>query len=395
MPLYLKNINTEKSLIYLKYYVAKDKKYFTISTKQTIKVSEWDFKSQSPLIIRGRTDLHIIRQKTNDFINKLELVINQSKLSGEDITIDFLKKSFTVKNNYKPILLLECLEEFIEIKSGANSTDWLEKYQNIYKKLSLYEKSIFKKIKFEMLDEDFFNNYSHWLRVGYRYRDNTLSRHITFIKTFLIWANKKGYNKYFTYKDFNVSKKESDNIALTKKELSSLENLKLTGVEERVRDVFLIGCYTGQRFSDFSVFEKADVVDGVIIKRSEKSEILCSIPLTNKLTKILDKYNWDLRVYTNQFFNRCLREVCCKAQMNELYKKVNYIGNEKDIQIGERWRFVSSHTARRTFITLASEGGMPDHLIMQVAGIKDIKTLFKYKKADVKSAKEFMVSVFD
>ena len=41
---------------------------------------------------------------------------------------------------------------------------------------------------------------------------------------------------------------------------------------------------------------------------------------------------------------------------------------------------VSSHTARRTFITLSAENNMPDHIIMKIVGISDPKTLIKYKK---------------
>lgn len=41
---------------------------------------------------------------------------------------------------------------------------------------------------------------------------------------------------------------------------------------------------------------------------------------------------------------------------------------------------IGSHTARRTYITLMSERGMADHFIMTVTGIKDPKTLNKYKK---------------
>ena len=49
------------------------------------------------------------------------------------------------------------------------------------------------------------------------------------------------------------------------------------------RDMFLIGVYSGQRFSDYSVFEKADVRKGMIIKRAEKTETNSYIPLHPKL----------------------------------------------------------------------------------------------------------------
>ena len=56
------------------------------------------------------------------------------------------------------------------------------------------------------------------------------------------------------------------------------------------------------------------------------------------------------------------------------------MGNIKKEEIFPKWKLIGSHTARRTFITLMSERGMADHQLMQIAGIKDAKTLQKYKK---------------
>ena len=45
---------------------------------------------------------------------------------------------------------------------------------------------------------------------------------------------------------------------------------------------------------------------------------------------------------------------------------------------------IASHTARRTFITLSLNKGVPEYLIMQVTGIKSLKTLQGYIRFDKK-----------
>lgn len=51
---------------------------------------------------------------------------------------------------------------------------------------------------------------------------------------------------------------------------------------------------------------------------------------------------------------------------------------------------VCSHTARRIFITLSSERGMPDHIIMKITGIRDPNTLVKYKKTNQQIMSDFV-----
>ena len=112
---------------------------------------------------------------------------------------------------------------------------------------------------------------------------------------------------------------------------------------------------------------------------SDKSDFNDEV-LTDKLETLLDKYNWKLPKISSQKFNLKIQEVCKKLQIDDPIKKVSYIGKNKKEQVIPKWKLVGSHTARRTFITLMSERGMPDHQLMQVAGIKDVKTLLKYKK---------------
>ena len=92
------------------------------------------------------------------------------------------------------------------------------------------------------------------------YNDNTLNRHIIYLFTFLNWI-RENYSHIDLARIKNpVRDFDSDDIHLTSQEIKAIEDLDtLRPSLERVRDLFLIGVYSGQRFSDYSVFEKSDL----------------------------------------------------------------------------------------------------------------------------------------
>ena len=82
------------------------------------------------------------------------------------------------------------------------------------------------------------------------------------------------------------------------------------------------------------------------------------------------------------------------AGFTEEIKNTVYYGTKKEVVIKQRWQMVGSHTARRTFITIAAEKSMPDHIIMSITGIRDPKTLNKYKKINKESITASAFRVF-
>lgn len=142
------------------------------------------------------------------------------------------------------------------------------------------------------------------------------------------------------------------------------------------------------------MFKKSDIVGNVIIKRAEKTDIKFYIPITEKLKKLLDKWDWRLPKVSNQKFNDAIKEVCEIAGFNEPVTKTIFYGNKKIEEIKPFYERVSSHTARRTFITIAANQGVPDHLIMKITSIKDPKTLQTYKKFEEGELQKWANNIF-
>jgi integrase len=60
---------------------------------------------------------------------------------------------------------------------------------------------------------------------------------------------------------------------------------------ERVRDMFVIGCYTGLRFSDLCNIKPHDIENGMIDIIQIKTGNQVFIPMANDVVNILAKYN--------------------------------------------------------------------------------------------------------
>ncbi len=380
MYFYLKNKNTNsKSLILLRYYVAKDKKLFQLSTKLSIKPSDWSFNNRMPIVKRGLASVESrqLTNKLNSISEKLQAVLLQY---GKEVRVENLKEAFYPKRERENVE--DLFVEFIEERKlqGTVSKSSIQKYNVVFDKYQNFCAKGLTKYKILQLNDDFYVNFLSYMRHEHDLNDNTLSRYLNFFKTFVLWCSRKGIDINMDYKKVSVKKYEADGIALTAEDVKTLEQAELNGAEEKARDLFLIGVYSGQRFSDYSVFDRADVQGKFIIKRAEKTEKHSYIPLHNKLKDLLDKYDWRLPKISSQKFNVRIQAVCKKLGFDEQIKKTTYKGKKKIVEVLPKWRMVASHTARRTYTTLACEAGIADHFVMAVTGIKDPKTLQKYKK---------------
>lgn len=386
MNYYLKKPNADKdTLIFLKYFVSKENKNFVYSTKLKINPENWSKENRLPKSKRGG-DSYKLRRITDELLkinDKLHQAIDKN---GKELTIGHLKEHFSKKKN-QIIYIKDFWKAFIKEREEMQEVGvkMLIKYRAMLTKTLRFEKLNKKQYKLNDLNDNFYSDFITFMRKEYNLNDNTLHRYMSIFKTMISWCSKKGYKVLDDYNNIKIKKFDTNDVHLTEQELKLLESVKLTGAKERARDLFLIGAYTGQRFSDYSLFEKADVREEAIVKKAKKTKITAFIPLHKKLKNLLDKYDWKLPKISSQKFNLKIQEICKDLKINSEIKKVSYMGKNHTETILPKWKLIGSHTARRTFITLMSERGMPDHQLMQIAGIKDVKTLIKYKKFNLKT----------
>ena len=383
----------DKTLIIVQYYVPKDKAKFVISTNIKINPDNWDKKNRIPIRKRGGQGIESqnITSKLMEFNKKIEDLRFEL---GKELTIGDLKLAFNKSEKY--VYALDYFESFIDEKIRVADVTYksIQKYKTVLNKLLEFQIYMKRKYILSNLKEQFFIDLIIYLRDKHDLYDNTLERYIKIIKTFLRWSLKKGYSPPMAFTEIRIKKHETDDVALTREEVQLIESADLNEKKDKCRDLFLIGVYSGQRWSDYSCFDKSDLRDGVIHKRAQKTGSISYIPLHDNLKAILDKYKWKLPKISSQKFNINIQNICKDLKINNKIKFTHSKGNFKKEEIKEKWEKIGSHTARRTYITLAAENNVPDHEIMAITGIRDSKTLQKYKKINIKTIVEHTKDLF-
>lgn len=152
-----------------------------------------------------------------------------------------------------------------------------------------------------------------------------------------------------------------------------MKNTDLEGKQtlEITRDIFLIGCYTAQRFSDYSRIKSEQVrtltnghkvIDIIQQKTGEK----VTAPVHWKLEIILEKYNWTTPHILEQKLNERIKDVGKKAKINQPVNIEQIKGGSKTIKSIPKHYLIKTHTARRTGATNMYLAGIPILDIMKI-----------------------------
>jgi integrase len=186
---------------------------------------------------------------------------------------------------------------------------------------------------------------------------------------------------------------------LTWKEIDSIYNLDLSDNPklEKVRDLFVVACYTGVRYSDLSKLTASKISAGLIeivpTKTRGTSPEPISIPLVGITPKIFEKYLTLTgkvlpRVLSNQKMNDYVKMIGEKAKLNELVKNPHYKGGiiKDEKEFVPRYTLLSMHTSRRSFATNFYLDGFPVLDIMRITGHKTIKSFMRYIRMSNKDA---------
>jgi integrase len=229
--------------------------------------------------------------------------------------------------------------------------------------------------------------------------NNTFSRNVGLIKTFLFWALKNGH----TYKvDFIGFKKKpkvlTSQIALRKEDLETLLTTKMKSNKlERVRDVFIFSCVTGLRFGELKLVSKNNIYGNTLLLKEEKGSGKKSreIPLSGIAMFLLNKYDYKFPLIANQKHNDYIKDVFEDAGYTHDVEKTSTKGKEVIREVLPFYKRISSHTARRTFITMMKRKGKSDKLIAEISGHSDMKTLNQYYQISNEDVKDAVNETFD
>jgi len=229
---------------------------------------------------------------------------------------------------------------------------------------------------------------------------NTHGKMLTHIQQVLKYLSK--IQKYplekFNELVFDTKREETDAIYLTEAEI--LEILALANLakssHEVVRDVFVIGCFTGMRFSDYSMIDAQSIRNNKLEFVQKKTGVKVTIPIHPVVNEILKKYDFNLPAVKYDEFNRIIKVLGQKVpSLNTSFTKQITYGREKRQIKHARWEFIQSHSCRRSFCTNEYLRGTDPLMIMAISGHKTQTSFLKYIKVTNEQQAERMGQIWN
>ena len=337
-----------------------------------------DFESRTKNIFRRYENDNKIQPTPNELKSLLEKEFNKGKTEAKNL-FSFIERFIEESKNK------------INDKTGKPFADCtIHIYKNTYRLLKEYSVLKGKKIDFDSIDLDFYYDFSEYLTKEHEFAANTIGKQIKTIKTFLNEATERGINKNIAYKSkkFKVLKEDTDSIYLTQEELEHIQSLDLSDniKLDKVRDLFLVGCWTGLRFSDFSDIKKENIKNDFIEIKTKKTGESVVIPIHETVKQILLKYKG--------ITHNSLPPTISNAKMNAYLKDLGFHidtlhsntstsitkGGKRTLITKRKFELLTSHTARRSFATNLYLEGIPSFNIMRITGHKTEKAFLRYIK---------------
>ncbi|MDA9019278.1 site-specific integrase [Flavobacteriales bacterium] len=219
---------------------------------------------------------------------------------------------------------------------------------------------------------------------------NYIAKMVKKVKRVLRFAEDSGEKVHPAYKStsFKAQEETADNIYLDRRELEAIAAVDILPQNtsmRRSRDLFLIGCYTGLRVSDYTRLSREHIVnvDGVEFFEiaSQKTGQLVTIPIHPVVREIIKSNDGMLpERQPEQVINQNIKTIGAMAGINEKVTIEKTTGGRKVRRKYRKFQLIKTHTARRSFCTNAYLEGLDCLDIMAVSGHTSEANFLKYIK---------------
>ncbi len=399
----------KETLIYFRSYFLNENKNFIYSTGEKINPLEWDFENRQPNDLNGRTkraeNHRSIKKQLDRYSSFFTEIVNRYKNINEDLTLEIIRQRFN--EEFKKIKskddFFRIYDEFIvekenDFSGNAISNSTLKRYKCNKTLLEDFQTKTKHKLSLGKFDENIYNLFLKFCVEEREHSVNTVHRNVGLLKTFLLWSLNKKYSFNNSFVNFKKPPKfRTDEIALNIEQVEEIyaHDFSKNKKYERVRDLFVFGCVTGMRFGNYSTISKNDVQGEFIrvIDLKSKSKNL-SIPLNNISKSILEKYEYQLPSISNQKMNEYIKEVFEELRFTDEIKKTMKYGDQLVEKNTEFYKRISSHTARRSFITIMKNKRVPDKVIMSYTGHTSLEVFNAYYRPSEDDKVSYMNEVF-
>lgn len=329
----------------------------------------------------------LIKQRVYEIVNAEQIAAEKQR--QEEEAKKKKEKERTTFNDFISQYIEECASGDRKKKDSTLNVapGTVKSFRGFFAQLKAYQEERHIIIDFPDITVAFYEDFKRFM-LDKKYSPNTIAR-ITKILKMMCYAAERV--KLFDAKDIRTSvlahPKDVDNVYLSDERIQELYDLDLSNHEawEKVRDVFVVGCLTGQRVSDYKRINKGMIVelsDGhkYIKLKQEKTRKIVFIPLDYRAEAILDKYNGVLPKLFDQKINDYIKKVGEMLGWTEIVEMDEQRGSMEYTAKRRFCDLIKTHTARRSFATNMYRAGASLSSIMAITGHGSEEQLRVYLK---------------
>ena len=294
-------------------------------------------------------------------------------------------------NDFISQFIRECETGKRKKKGGTTNVapGTIKSYKGFQSQLKEYQETRLRVIDFTDLTLDFYNDFRLFL-TDKEYSPNTIARMVKICKTICYAAEQlKLMDAKNVRSGFDVIYKDVDNVYLTEERIQELYEYDLSNrpAWEKVKDVFVVGCLTGQRVSDYKRINSNMIVtltDGnrYIKLKQEKTGNTVYIPLDYRVDTILNKYKGELPKVYDQKINDHIKEIGEALGWTEIVELEEQRGAMEYTAKKRFCDLLKTHTCRRSLATNMQKAGASLSSIMAITGHSSEQQLKTYLKLD-------------
>lgn len=378
-----------------------DGKRLRYYTGKRVNKNQWDVKNQR---VKSNVD---VGASINAFLKSLSNLVsteyNNAKALGIKPSVEFLRNKLLAFNFKGGDDFFSSFQEFIDRSKNEKAHRTVQKYTSTKNHLEKFSTWAGYKLDFESINLKFEEKFRDYLVTQKKHNNNTIAKTFKVLKVFLNYAIDAGKTKNIDFLKFKAREYEGEIIFLTWDELMKLYSKDDISSEslKRVRDIFCFGCFTGLRFSDIMNLKIENVKNGSIYVNTIKNKKSAIIPLNKYSQTIVEQYmNYSEDGFlfpkiSNQKMNDYLKDLGKEAKLTEKITTVSFKGSDRTENTKEKHELLTSHVARKTFITNALDRGMPSEVIMDITGHGSHKVFKRYYKIIDDQRKREMEKAFN
>lgn len=394
----------KEKTVYIQFYEKGDKMVF--ATAFAVDPADWkdgELKGSKNSNLKLKTQLMKFKFFANEFIKIINKKEDRNPTKEElknlvkrlDTSLDHIEeKNFEDRFEetfYKPRTSNRTVKELFAEFQERTSKKVSQATQNIQSYTLTLVNEFSPNAQIADINSKWGEDFQDFLVEKKKMQNTTANKYIKKLITFFHWCKEKE----LTEKDFAVYIKtlpaeDPEIIVLNESELDQLErSIDNQGKEieigerlEKVRDLFLFGCYTSLRFDDLVKINKSNITsDGDALNvKTQKTGKVVFIPLLPEAKQILNKYKGQLPKISNQKANEYLQELCKLLGMDRIIHNCRMVGQGEKLFNLPLHQTITFHKARKTFITLGLAAGMTPEEVKQISGHTDHKSFMRYVK---------------